>query len=165
MSVVLHEIGHSLNFAGGMRYGNTSCGNPNYGCWGYSQTPPLPNIYDRFTEDGSGQSLIDTAVYANFSTALGDALKGGNLYFDGPKARFANGGNPVKIYAPGTWASGSSYSHLDYATYAGGANALMVYAIGSATAIHSPGPVARGILEDVGWTGALPVALESFSVE
>jgi hypothetical protein len=63
----------------------------------------------------------------------------------------ANGGSAVRIYAPGTWSSGSSYSHLNYATFNDTENELMVYAISSGEAIHDPGPVARGLLRDLGW--------------
>ena len=36
----------------------------------------------------------------------------------GTKSMSGNGGARVKIYAPTTWSSGSSYSHLDYTTFA-----------------------------------------------
>lgn len=152
LSVVLHEITHGLGFMGSMRV------NSGQGSWGGTITPLTPNIYDRFAEDGAGNSLINTAVYPNPSTTLGNALRSNNVWFDGPYANAANGGGRVKLYAPATWAQGSSYAHLDYATYAGTINALMVYAISSGTSIHDPGPVTRGLLNDVGWalTAATP---------
>ena len=64
----------------------------------------------------------------------------------------ANGGVRVKIYAPSAWASGSSYAHLDYSTFQGGANRLMVYAISSGVSTHDPGPVTKGLLKDLGWS-------------
>lgn len=148
MSVVLHEIAHGLNFSGSMSYSGTT------GSWGYGTG--YPNIYDTFMRDGlanPGNQLINTSVYPNPSTALGTALTGGagGVWFHGSNAMAANGGVRVKIYAPATWSSGSSYSHLDYTTFHGTANRLMVYAISSGDSIHDPGPVTKGLLRDLGW--------------
>ena len=150
MSVVLHEIGHGLNFSGSMTYSGGT------GSWGYSTS--YPDIYDTFIKDGSGNSLIETMVYGNPSAALGTALTGGDIWFHGSNAMAANGGQRVKMYAPATWSGGSSYSHMDYATFNNTANQLMVYAISAGEAIHDPGPVATGLLKDLGWpVGASPV--------
>ena len=110
-----------------------------------------PNIYDVFVRDGSGNSLINTAVYPNYSAALGSALTSNNLWFHGAKAMAANGGARVRIYAPSTWAGGSSYAHLDYNTFNNTQNQLMVYAISNGESIHDPGPVTKGLLGDLGW--------------
>jgi hypothetical protein len=141
-SVVLHELGHGLGFLGLM---DDSGGE---GYWVLSS----PSIYDRFTKNGSGARLID---FSNPSTTLGSQLTGNNIYFDGPKTRAANGGNPAKLYAPSTWNAGSSYSHLDE-IYNGTPNALMTYSLGTREAIHDPGPIMLGVLQDMGWT--LPAA-------
>jgi uncharacterized repeat protein (TIGR01451 family) len=149
MSVVLHEIAHGLNFAGSMSYSGGS------GMWGYYTG--YPNIYDTFMRDGTanpGNLLIDTGIYANPSTALGTALTSQSIWFHGAHAMAANSGQRVKMYAPSTWVAGSSYSHLDYATFSGGANKLMVYAISSGVSIHDPGPVALGMFKDMGWPSA-----------
>jgi hypothetical protein len=55
------------------------------------------------------------------------------------------------MYAPSTWAPGSSYSHLDYSTFNNTANQLMVYAFSAGEAAHDPGPVTKGLLKDLGW--------------
>ena len=143
MSVVLHEIAHGLNFAGLMGYSGGQ------GSWGSGTG--YPNIYDTFMRDGGGNALTNTAIYANPSAALGSALTCNSVWFHGPNAMAANSAQRVKIYAPLTWAPGSSYSHLDYSTFAGTANRLMVYAISSASSIHDPGPVTKGLLKDLGW--------------
>ena len=142
MSVVLHETAHGLNFSGSMSYSGGS------GSWGYGYG--IPNIYDTFVRDGSGNQLI--SFYTNPSTPLGTALTSNNIYFHGSNAMAANSGQRVKIYAPGTWAQGSSYSHLDYSTFSGSPNRLMVFAISAGDSIHDPGPVTEGILEDLGWS-------------
>jgi hypothetical protein len=149
MSVVLHEICHGLNFSGSMQYSGGWAG------WGYYGSP---NIYDTFIKDGTGNFIVNTGVYPNPSTALGSAVTSNNLWFYGSNAMTANGGNAVKIYAPSTWTSGSSYSHLDYNTFAGTVNRLMVWAISNGDSIHDPGPVTLGLLDDLGWCSPPPAA-------
>lgn len=148
VTVVMHEIGHGLGMVGGFNY---SAGTGSWGAgtgWG-----GRPAIYDRFLVNGSNQVLISS--FANSSAALGSQLVSNNLYFSGTNANAGNGGSKAKVYAPATWTTGSSLYHLDESTYpAGNANSLMTYAIGSAEAIHDPGPVGRGIFQDMGWTVA-----------
>ncbi|MEQ9236598.1 CARDB domain-containing protein, partial [Coleofasciculus sp. E2-BRE-01] len=141
VSVVLHELGHGLGFLGNMTYDS----NIEQGSWG-SQ----PVIYDHFTVNGSGQKLIDT--FPNNSVALGAQLTSDNLFFNGSNAVAANGGTNPKLYAPSIWDSGSSYAHLDGATYgSGSSNALMTPSIAPGEAHHDPGAVTLGIFEDLGW--------------
>ncbi len=142
-SVVLHEIAHGLGFSGSM---DVESGQ---GRWGGGTGYPVS--YDRFTEDGSGNALINTAIYPNPSAALATALTSGSVWFDGTHANAANGGERVQLYSPSTWQDGSSYSHLDE-VFNGTENALMTYSLAKGESNHSPGPVAMGILEDVGWT-------------
>ena len=139
LSVVLHEVGHGLNFSGGMSYDSGT------GLGSYSN---YPNIYDRMIIDGSGDALLDLP---NNSTEMGDALISDNLFFSGVNANAANGNNPVKIYAPTTWVGGSSFSHLDYNTFNNTDNQLMVYAISKGEAVHNPGDVTLGMFQDMGW--------------
>lgn len=143
LTVVLHEIGHGLSFSGSM---SSSSGQ---GSWGSGSG--FPFIWDTFLKDGSGNDIINTAVYGNPSTALGTALTSNDVWFHGTNAMAANGGQRVKIYAPSTWSSGSSLSHLDYTTFNNTADQLMVYAVSNGEAVHDPGVVAMGILKDLGW--------------
>lgn len=141
MSVVLHEIAHGLNFSGSMEWSGGK------GYYGY-ETPPInPNIYDVKMKNTAGTTLTSLG---NGTTALGTALTSG-VWFHGANAMSVNGGSRVKMYAPGTWSDGSSYSHLDYSTFNDTANELMVYAISAGESIHSPGPVAKALLRDLGW--------------
>ncbi|MEQ9621948.1 CARDB domain-containing protein, partial [Coleofasciculus chthonoplastes] len=141
VSVVLHELGHGLGFSGSMSYDFGT----GQGSW-WSQ----PKIYDHFTVNGSGQKLIDT--FPNSSVALGAQLTNDNLFFNGSNAVAANGGTNPKLYAPSIWDSGSSYAHLDEATYgSGNSNALMTPSIAPGEAHHDPGAVTLGIFEDLGW--------------
>ena len=143
VSVVLHEIAHGLGFAGSMWVSGGS------GSWGAGT--PYPDSYDRFTEDGGGIALLNPSIYPNPSTTLATALTGNNVWFNGSYANAANGGQRVKLYAPSSWQPGSSYSHLDYATFNSTGNSLMVYALSLGASKHHPGPVSMGILRDVGW--------------
>jgi hypothetical protein len=149
VTVVLHELGHGLGFFGSM---NVTGG---MGSWGAGTG--FPFIYDRFAENGAGQQLINTTIFPNPSAALASELTSDNIFFDGPNANAGNGGSPPKLYTPSTWNSGSSFSHLDEATFpAGNPNSLMTPAVGMAEAIHSAGDVTLGMFEDWGWTTTPP---------
>jgi hypothetical protein len=150
VSVVLHEIGHGLGFSGSMVVdngtGNNECnGTAGVGCWGAGTAYPF--IYDRFTENGAGTALL---AFPNNSTSLGSQLTSNDVFFDGSNANASNGGDPAELYAPSTWNFGSSYSHLGE-VFNGTNSALMTFSLGFAEAVHHPGPVALGILDDTGW--------------
>jgi hypothetical protein len=145
-SVVLHELGHGLGFLGSM---SVSGGQ---GRWGSSGSAA---VYDRFAVDGSGQSLLNTTAYPNPSSALANALQGGNLHFAGTNATAAAGGTAPRLYAPNPWQPGSSFAHLNESTYpAGNPNALMTPAIANGESIYAPGPIALAMLADMGWSTA-----------
>jgi len=150
VSVVLHEIAHGLGFSGSMWYGN-ECGGSNYGCWGDTNYG-YPDAYDRFMQNGAGNSLLDTSAFPNFSPNLGSQLTSNNLYFNGNHAKAANGGSRPKMYAPSSWMPGSSYAHLDYDTFKNTSHRLMVYAISAGASIHYPGSITLGLLQDLGWS-------------
>lgn len=146
MSVVLHEIGHGLGFIGSMHFDAAT----GQGSWGLRT--PFPLAYDRFVKNAQGQSLLDTALFPNPSSALAGQLQSNQLFFNGPNTRNANGGRPAQIYAPIRWEEGSSFSHLNEVSFpSGNANSLMTPQIGMGEAIHSPGPVGLAILHDQGW--------------
>jgi hypothetical protein len=144
VSVVLHEIGHGLGFTGGLEV------DTGLGVWADTNPSPAPFAYDRFTENGAGQSLIAPSIFPNPSAALASALQSGAVFFDGPNANAGNGGTRVSLYAPSIWNGGSSYSHLGE-VFNGTPNALMTFSLSSRESIHSPGPVTLGILKDLGW--------------
>jgi fibronectin type 3 domain-containing protein len=141
-SVVLHEMGHGLGFAGSVCVSGSTA---DWGCIGNTDT--FPASYDRFTFNGASPIL----GFPHNSASLLTALTSGNVTFNGAHAQAANGGAPAPLYAPATWQGGSSYSHLAE-VYNGTPNALMTFSIGVNEVLHSPGPVTLGILNDVGWT-------------
>jgi hypothetical protein len=147
VSVTLHELGHGLGFFGS---GWMTAGGR--GMWGFGTGTLQPGIFDRFVVNGSGQAFIDTALFPNPSAALAGQITGGNLFFSGAMTRSANGNAAARLYAPPTWNSGSSYSHLNEATYfVGSVNSLMTPFLASAEAIHDPGPIVHGMFRDMGW--------------
>lgn len=143
-SVVLHEIGHGLGFAGSFQFETGR----NFGRWGDSG---FPFVYDVFVENARGESLLDSAIFRNNSAALGRELTGGQVVFQGPLVRRANLGVPAPLFAPSPWQQGSSISHLDDRTYDGTTNQLMISAIGNGEAIHDPGPVTLAMFDQMGW--------------
>ena len=151
VTVVLHEIGHGIGFIGSM-VGDSEVG---VASWGFenSNNETQPIIYDQFTEDGENIPLINENVYPNPSATLYDALTGGfdGVFFDGVDANIVNFGAPVKLYTPLVWTGGSSYSHLDQATFGDSENALMRPRLDRQFSIHTPGPVMCGMLSDMGW--------------
>jgi hypothetical protein len=148
VTVLLHEIGHGIGFIGSMFGDNDT----QSGDWGLSD-PLLPIIYDQFTLDGDFQNLIDPAAYINGSSLLYQALTGqyGGVFFEGPESEFSIDNQRVQLYTPNPYQPGSSYSHVDQATFGQSVNALMRPQLDRQFAVHSPGPLFCAMLEDMGW--------------
>jgi hypothetical protein len=139
-TVVLHELGHGVGFLGA---GNVRRGQ------GTVRLGSYPTAYDLFTEDKSGKKLT---TYANKSTALGNALVSGNIFYGSKRVRNAFGGNRARLFAPNPFQPGSSYSHLDEATFpAGDPNSLMTPQLGQGETIRSVGGIVKAVLKDEGW--------------
>lgn len=149
VTVALHEIGHGLGFEGSLTWddGDDSeieCNNTlGVGC--YAQ---IPAVYDRFVQTTRGKGIL---TFENNSTALGDALIGDALVFEGVNAKVANNGIAPRLHAPTSWRMGSSYVHLREDTFQEGDSRLMTPNTESGIAIHHPGVVALGMLKDMGW--------------
>ncbi len=159
VTIVLHELVHGLGFSG---RGRPNSSDPTQGTVRIYESP---GIYDFFVVEGAttplGNALHQQKLitkYVDPSAELLTALTGRNLYWVGAQGVANNGGNRPKLYAPNPWARGSSYSHLDEATYPpGDPNSLMTPQFGSAESIHDPGDIMRGIFDDIGW-GNFPAA-------
>ncbi|MFT4641587.1 MAG: hypothetical protein ACI8T1_004929 [Verrucomicrobiales bacterium] len=87
----------------------TSGGAPNGGIW----TP-----FDNFLVDVNGNPIIEDTDF-HIDQTLWDAVSDGGtaptdgIFFGGPHAVAANGGDLVGLYSPTTFNAGSSVSHLD----------------------------------------------------
>jgi hypothetical protein len=149
LSVALHEIGHGLGFDGSANWDDGASGNECNGTatWGCVGNPPL--AYDRNIQSG-GVNIV--GGFTSPSAALGSALIGNNLFFNGSDAVSANGNNPPRLFAPNPWQGGSSYLHLDEATFGNTVNALMTPSLAPGEALHHPGPVGLGVMADIGWS-------------
>lgn len=160
-TVVLHELCHGLGFFGSMTVDDNGIGS-----WGFGvPSITIPSIYDRLAHDKPGKQLVKENKFPNFSKELGDVLLDDPLIFRGPNTVRATKGKGAKIFTvldlggneiPGltnTWLPGSSYSHVDFLTYAGGPEGLMVPFLIPGVAYDQPGEIVNGIFDDIGWNG------------
>lgn len=149
VTVALHELCHALGFASSARKDGSNF------IYQYSDgTNDLPLTYDRFIVNGGGTLLTS---FTSNDAGLSSFLTSNNLFFNGTEAVAANGGN-VRIYAPTTWNQGGkgSISHLDESfNISPYTNALMNPGLDLSIAIHNPGPVGVGIMNDIGWEAVL----------
>ena len=153
VSTVVHEIAHGLGFFSAAREENistwTSSPSSKRGKL-KSGTPELPHIYDFFVVNGSGTAIME---FDDPSTSLLEQFTSNNLFWSGAKGVAANGGGRPQLHAPSTWDTGSGYAHLDEVLFpAGDINSLMTPQLHKQEAIHDPGPIALGMLEDMGWS-------------
>jgi hypothetical protein len=138
-SVAMHEILHAMGFA-------TRVGAP-----GTNGTNIVWSVFDRYLVDSTGAALISaTGVWQG----LDSALTNGGLFFNGPNAMAANGGNPVALYAPASWSDGSSASHVD------SSEGIMIMnpSVTSGDGTEGLGPIELGMLKDIGYgvVGTIP---------
>jgi hypothetical protein len=148
VSVVLHELGHGLGFSTSGFVFNPGNGQ---GSWGFVSGTTKTNFGLELWDGVSGCcQLMNTAFYPNPSTTLGAALTSDAVWF-GLTNVTSLGSGRARMYAPTTWAPGSSIHHLDDATYDGTINSLMTHAISLGEANHNPGPITLAILRDIGW--------------
>jgi hypothetical protein len=146
VSVVLHELGHGLGFVGSAR---VQSGQGALGFNPQNSTALWPGIYDIFIETGEGQALWNLP---NPSAQLAAEFTSNDLFVDSPSTVAILGGNRPRIYAPGQFSQGTSYSHWDEDTYPpGNPDSLMTGFLSSAEAIHDPGSLTRAFLQDMGW--------------
>lgn len=150
-TVVLHELGHGLGFLGSMDVDIEKRGR-----WG--ATTGVPDIYDRFTVRSSGSVQRKPLLsYVNGSTALGEALTSGAVYWDGPLGKAAYNGRPPRLYAPSQFLPASSYSHVSDVDFpAGDPNSLMTPFVENNEVIREPGPVVLGMFADMGYRTPQP---------
>jgi len=162
-TVVMHELGHGLGFFGSMFVDN----NTGTGSYGFGiPNPVYPAIYDRLHSSSDGKSILKDNKYPNFSMELGDALLSGTLNAKGPRIKKATNGKGAEMFTvldsdifgniPGltdVWLPGSSYSHVDFLTYFGGPDGLMVPFLSTGLAYSEPGDLTLAIFDDMGWNG------------
>ncbi len=129
-SVLVHELGHGLGFVG------SASGTSN-------ETAALRDpmwAFDRRVSSGT------TPFPSLSASARNTALTGNDLFIDVGDARY-------RLYAPSTFAPGSSYSHLDEATYPAGTPGALMTPIGSTGEVFRmvDGPT-LAVLGAIGWS-------------
>lgn len=137
-TVALHEVTHALGFAS--LVSSTGVSEISGG------DPGVFSVFDSFLELGDGTDLF--MPNGDFAGTAAD-LSSDDLFFNGAAAVAANGGAPVKIFAPGTFQDGSSLSHLDTATFP---SSVMTPAISSGVQKRTYSAIDRAVLSDIGYT-------------
>ena len=156
ISTAAHELLHAVGFSSNIfQDGSDPAGNlpGNVGFWA---------PFDQFVADSSG-ALIDATTFILNGTRWNAASIGGTgttpatvgLYFNGPNAVAANGGNPVPLYSPNPWEDGSSGSHLDDFFFSGANQLLMNAAAAPGPGVRSISPIENGMLRDIGYTNII----------
>ncbi|RKU22914.1 hypothetical protein C6500_02865 [Candidatus Poribacteria bacterium] len=153
VSTVIHEIAHGLGFFSAAREEKIPTMTSSSGERGKLRSgkpKALPHIYDFFVVNGSGTAIMQ---FDDPSTSLLEQFTSNNLFWSGAKGVAANGDTYPQLHAPSTWDAGSGYAHLDEVLFpAGDINSLMTPHLDKQEAIHDPGPIALGMLEDMGWS-------------
>jgi hypothetical protein len=157
-TVLLHELTHGLGFVA------LADANGNSSISGGS-----PGVFSGVTDHlfrQTGSLDLWNSSYA-FTGSSAD-LRSNDVYFTGTHATAANGGANPRMYAPGTFASGSSLSHWNTTTYP---NSVMKHAIAPGTTSRQYEPFEIGLLKDIGYPNAVdlgfpvPVEISSFSTD
>lgn len=132
VSVVLHEMGHGLDFLS------------QYYSWDGGYYNGYPGIYDRFLELSGGADMTAMSNADRKAAAVSN-----NLYWNGASGISGNGGVRPKIYAPSSIEPGSSLSHTDETLYKYDLMSPMYSGPN-----HDPGSIDLGMLADMGWSVA-----------
>ncbi len=154
-STMIHELIHAVGFASSI----TEDGEDPFGT-----TPGDPGAwapFDEFIADEdvriiAANGILDDEDWFGASTdGTGSIPPADGLYFVGPIAVAANGGQPIPLYSPTTWEEGSSVSHLDDDFFLGEAAKLMNAATNTGPGIRSLSAIEIAMLKDIGFT-AIP---------
>ena len=174
-SIVLHEIGHGLNYTSVLNY-DAGSGGYGFDIDGNGQIDenervpgPFARRIDERQTDGTLLSLVNENEFPNPSVKLGGALTSDQLFFTGNRSEEAagqgNGPPRPKMYAPDGYEQGSSIAHLDEDTYPfESTNALMTPFAAQAETNRLPGPIVCGQLLDMGWTAGPGCAFDEVSI-
>jgi hypothetical protein len=149
-SVVLHEICHGLGFFSTNSRDTLSGQNGYFGFYGLGTG--YPSIFDTYIQDGQGRKLTDRNIFPNPSRGMLNMYTSNDVYFNSVHAIAANNNQLPKLYAPSAYTQGSSIAHLDEYTYPDGTiNSLMGPIARKGSSVHDPGPIVKGMMDDLGW--------------
>jgi len=149
VSILLHELGHGLGFFDSI---SATASFIKDSVASYGVSGGVGYAYDYFLINKEGVSLLDGISGMEDNVELFSKVTSNNVYFNGPLVRSLTNQVGAKIFAPTTWQSGSSISHLDESTYApGNTDSLMTPIANLGEVIHNPGALTIAMLGDVGW--------------
>ena len=149
---MIHELLHAVGFGSAIEQN----GNDAFGT-----TPGNAAFWEPFDafvgdKDGAiidGNGILDATKWNAASVGgTGSVPASNGLYFHGTNAKNANSGNPVPVYSPTTWQSGSSGSHLDGDYYSGANTMLMNASTGTGPGKRTLSQVETGVFRDIGFT-------------
>lgn len=157
-STVMHEMLHAIGFASGINGDGSDIWGvetPNESTPGGGSNGGIWSPFDDFLVDVDGNAIInDTEFHIDLTNWTSDSTGGagpdGGLFFDGPNARAANDGDPVALYTPNAFSTGSSVSHLD-TDYKPFEDYLMAHTSQPGANARTLSPVEKGILTDLGF--------------
>lgn len=153
---MVHELVHSIGF---LELANQAGNGLEFGTPGTVAGHFAP--YDRYLGDGGGPEIIDPTTFRLDKARWDAAVVGGTgtapptsntgLYFYGPNARAANGGNPVPLYSPSTYEPGSSVGHLDTLFFPA-ESFIMLHAAAQGELVGTLKPLELAIMKDIGFS-------------
>lgn len=137
-TVAMHELLHSFGFMSYVQPSTTA-------------TQRAWTLYDSFLQNSGGTDLIGADF--RFVPTLVAALTGaGNGVFFGGAGAVDAYGTLVPLYAPSSWAAGSSISHLDGTVFTGSDRQLMNPQVPAGPGMRTLSDVERAIMQDLGYT-------------
>lgn len=151
-STVIHEMAHALGFLSYIDSSGRGAQNNTSG------TPDAWTTFDGWLTDNAGASLINGTTFAFDTSKLG-TLTGGSangVFFSGPNAVAAYGGQRIPIYSPNPYENGSSGSHTDDNTFTGANELLMNAALGTGPGLRTLSGIELGMFKDLGYTVVVP---------
>lgn len=135
VTAALHELGHGLGILDIIDR-NT----------GRYYRDDGPSVYESFLGQTAG---VFTPLLTMTDAERLAAIGSNDLWWTGPNARAANGGQPIRIYAPPPASDGSGVSHLPL-----GSGSLWEPSLGRGESIHSLNAIDRALFQDLGYTVA-----------
>ncbi len=144
-TTMMHELGHTIGFFGNISEQGTTLFAGYY-------TP-----YVEFLTDSTGRKIVtyntasglwevDVPLWLQASTT------DNGLFFDGPNAMQANGGNLVPLASYSFWYEGGTMNHLNNSVFTNHVMGYWDYGTGP----REFSPVELGMLRDIGYTQIVP---------
>lgn len=149
-STMLHELLHALGFSNTLEQsGQSSCSQA-------VGTPGAWNAYDNFLGDTTGD-VIDNTTFILSGARWNAIVTGGagnaGVLWRGPQGIAGNANQPVPLFSPTQFSSGSSIAHLDDEFYTN-VELLMEAATGQGPGTRTLSSMEVGMLKDIGFTTA-----------